>query len=425
MAKYLDIFENLKAKIENREYKPGEKLPSIRKIADKFSCNKLTVKKAYDKLKEENYIKQLVGKGSFVKFPDSYKNKGKSLDFSSSYISEKFFPVDKMQQIVDNLFKIERTNLFAQSNLKGIKNFRSTLSNYYNVGKKNMIIISGAQQGLDLISKVFNLKINKNILFEDPTYSGAVTIFKPEKFVKLENDGPDLNDLKNKINKDLKLFYSMPSIHNPTGISYSIEKKLKIAELSKKHDFYIIEDDYLSELLDKRKKRFIDIIPEKTIYIKSLSKITSPGIRLGFMATPDNLINSFLEKKYTSDIVSSTFMQLSLNKFIKNGFLDNHINNIKSILKQRKNQLNNFLNNYDFLEYNQNFNGINIWVKSKINLDIPAPPWASGINFSFSKKFKNFFRLSFMSMDDKSFQDGINYLESIFSNIKNEDRIIY
>jgi len=118
-------------------------------------------------------------------------------------------------------------------------------------------------------------------------------------------------------------------------------------------------------------------------------------------------------------------MQLSLNKFIKNGFLDNHINNIKSILKQRKNQLNNFLNNYDFLEYNQNFNGINIWVKSKINLDIPAPPWAAGINFSFSKKFKNFFRLSFMSMDDKSFQDGINYLESIFSNIKNEDRIIY
>jgi len=165
MAKYLDIFENLKAKIENREYKPGEKLPSIRKIADKFSCNKLTVKKAYDKLKEENYIKQLVGKGSFVKFPDSYKNKGKSLDFSSSYISEKFFPVDKMQQIVDNLFKIERTNLFAQSNLKGIKNFRSTLSNYYNVGKKNMIIISGAQQGLDLISKVFNLKINKNIFY--------------------------------------------------------------------------------------------------------------------------------------------------------------------------------------------------------------------------------------------------------------------
>src|SRR6056297_2450932 len=141
MAKYLDIFENLKAKIENREYKPGEKLPSIRKIADKFDCNKLTVKKAYDKLKKENYIKQLVGRGSFVKFPDSYKNKKKSLDFSSSYISEKFFPVEKMQQILDNLFKVEKTNLFAQSSLKGVKSFRNTLSSYYDINKKNMIII--------------------------------------------------------------------------------------------------------------------------------------------------------------------------------------------------------------------------------------------------------------------------------------------
>lgn len=425
MAKYLEIYSFLKDKIENRNYKPGEKLPSIRKIADKFDCNKLTVKKAYDKLKEENYIKQLVGRGSFVKFPDSYKNKKKSLDFSSSYISEKFFPVEKMQQIVDNLFTVEKTNLFAQSSLKGVKSFRNTLSSYYDINKKNMIIISGAQQGLDLISKVFNLKINKNILFEDPTYSGAVTIFKPEKFVRLESNGPDIEEFVKKINKNLKLFYSMPSIHNPTGISYSIDKKLKIAELASKDDFYIIEDDYLAELLDKKNKRFIDIIPEKTIYIKSLSKITSPGIRLGFMAAPDNLTNSFLEKKYTSDIVSSTFMQLSLNEFIKKGYLDKHVENIKSILKNRKIHLNNFLKQYDFLKYNQDFNGINLWIKSEKNIDIPVPPWAAGINFSFSKKFKNFFRLSFMSMDDKSFHDGLNYLESIFSNIKNEDSIIY
>lgn len=426
MTKYLNIYKFLKKSIENRKFKPGEKLPSIRKIADNFNCNKLTAKKAFDKLNEEGFIEKKVGKGSFVRYPASFKEKVDNLyDFSSSYISEDFLLFNKIKKFINKLLLQEKKSLFSQSDIRGINDFIKTLSKRYRVKKEDMMIISGAQQGLDISSKVFNIKINKNILFEDPTYSGAVSIFKPDKFVDIKDDGPDIKQLKKKIDKTLKLFYTMPSIHNPTGISYSLEKKELIANLALKNNFYIIEDDYLSEFLKDNRKRFIDIIPERTIYIKSFSKIIAPGVRLGLMVFPDKLKDKFIEKKFTSDIVSSTFMQKILNIFIKEGYLSEHIKNLKKIYNYRRNELINILSRYDYLHFKKDFSGYNIWIKSDKKIKLENPPWAKGSNFSFSKKYKNYFRLSFMGMSETDFKHGLSYLNNIFDKINKSREIIY
>ncbi len=420
MLKYKKIFEELKNKIENREYKPGNKIPSIRKLAKKYGCNKLTVKKAFDLLKEKKLIENKVGKGSFVKFPDSISSKKNIFDFTTSYISEDFFPYKKINKLLTTLIEKEKSRIFSQSNIKGDNNLINELSKKYELPKSNMIIISGAQQGIDLCRKILNLKFSENIIFEDPTYSGAISLFKPKIFVSLENDGPSVKKLKQKLNKKIKAFYTIPIIHNPTGINYSLEKKKIIANLAQKYDFYIIEDDYLSDFSKNKTKRFVDIVPNRTIFIKSLSKITAPGIRLGFLITPDSLYKNFLNAKFSSDIMSSTFMQKFLNIFIKNNLFDEHINNCKSIINSRKKTLKTLIKKYDFLKIVNSQEGYNLWIKSDKKINLSNPPWAEGKNFSFSKEYQNYFRISFMGIKENNFDNGIRYLKSIFDSLEKD-----
>ncbi|TYB31045.1 MAG: PLP-dependent aminotransferase family protein [Candidatus Mcinerneyibacterium aminivorans] len=426
MSKYKKIYKDLRNKIENREYKPGNKIPSMRKLAEEYGCNKLIVKKAFDLLKDNNLIEKKIGKGSFVKFPEKINSKKNIFDFTTSYITEDFFPYKKVSKLINNLIDKEKSSIFSQSNIKGDKNLINVLANKYNLPQKNMIIISGAQQGIDLSRKILNLRFSENIIFEDPTYSGAISLFRPKIFVTLENDGPSINELKQKINKKIKSFYTIPIIHNPTGINYSPEKKKIIASLAQKYNFYIIEDDYLSDFSENNTKRFVDIIPDKTIFIKSLSKITAPGIRLGFLVAPDSLVNKFLNAKFSSDIMSSTFMQKFLNIFIKSGLFDKHIHYCKTIIDKRKNVLKELINNYPFLNISNSQEGYNLWIKSDKPINLTNPPWADGSNFSFSKEYQDYFRISFMGIKENNFENSIKYLKTIFDGIEEEsDQLVF
>ncbi|MDU4327417.1 MAG: PLP-dependent aminotransferase family protein, partial [Clostridium celatum] len=135
---------------------------------------------------------------------------------------------------------------------------------------------------------------------------------------------------KNKI----KCFYTMSYFQNPTGISYSLEKKLKILELAEKYDFYIIEDDYLSELIfdDNIKHEPFKVLDknDRVIYIKSFSKIFLPGIRLGYIICPENFRESIQNSKINTDIATSTLMQRALEIYIKEGYWIEYIENLRN-----------------------------------------------------------------------------------------------
>ena len=141
--------------------------------------------------------------------------------------------------------------------------------------------MSGAQQGIDIASKAI-LNINDNVIVEKPTYAGALSVFKFRRAnvfeIPIDEDGINIKKFEEILKKNkIKCFYTMSYFQNPTGISYSREKKIKILELANKYDFYIIEDDYLSELIfDENIKhepfRVLDN-NDRVIYIKSFSKI--------------------------------------------------------------------------------------------------------------------------------------------------------
>ncbi len=414
MALYQEIYDNIKAAIESGRFLPGTRLPSIREVAAERGCNKLTVKKAFDRLKAAGFIENRVGSGSFVRYPESSTSENHRIyPFHSAYIAAELFPTDSAAQIMEDLFR-EETGLFGAGPIGGDSELLRVLSERYRVPAETSLIISGAQQGLNLCSSLYNLKISEQMVFEDPTYSGAISVFKPTKFVPLLEDGPDLQVLKEVAAKGARFFYTMPEVHNPTGITYSEEKIRRIAGIAREYDLILIEDDYLSEFIPNRLLRFVDLIPERTIYIKSLSKVTAPGIRLGFMTVPQELYQKVLYKKYSADIGTTALMQKFLTRFIQAGLLDEHIAYCRGVLQQRRRRIMAVLAKYPFLHIDWKQTGYNLWIRTDLPLNVPSPPWAEGGNFSLSPQMRNFLRLSLLGMDDAEFAHGVAYLDSLF-----------
>ena len=415
MTLYKKIADRIEKRIKRGEFKPGERIPSIRHVAAEFECSKLTAQKAFELLKTRGCIKNIVGSGSYVRFPEKINRTGDIFDFKKAYLSESFFPYGKAKKIFATLFDEQKAGIFSTPPVEGDPELITTLGEFYRVPTRRMLIISGAQQGLDLTAKVFSSEISENILFEDPTYPGAISLFKAKHFVPLETDGPDIAALDHLLPAPIKLFYTMPTVHNPTGITYSLEKKEKIARRAKRHPFYIIEDDYLSEYHESPVPRFVDIFPEKTIYIKSLAQTTVSGIRLGFMIVPEDLYEKFLYTKYTSDIASAGLIQKFAREFIQCGAFKAHIEKTTRKILQRRQHLLDLVTACSGLSVRLPQHGCSLWVRARDARSPANPPWATGEEFSFSPEYHDFFRLSFMNLDDSIFDRALEYLESTFS----------
>lgn len=408
---YMSIAQSIREQIERGDYTPGEKIPSIRQFAKDFGCNKLTAHRAFEILKQEGLIENRVGSGSYVRYPEKVTTPQGVFDFHTDYLDESLFPYDQLQSIFNQLFDNEKAHALAPTPAEGDGDLIHVLSQFYHVPAHHMVIISGAQQGLDLVAKVFAANVSESMLFEDPTYPGAISLFKARHFVDLDSEGPNIGRLEEKLaHTPIQLFYTMPTVHNPTGMAYSQERKEAVAHLARRHGFYIVEDDFLSEFRQSSGSRFIDICPEQTIHVKSLSQTTVSGIRLGFMVLPENLFDKFLYAKFSSDIASFGLMQRCMREFFKLDLYQKHLDKVAQTIDYRKRKLIDLIGGFDHLTVSEQQAGYSLWVKSDRALTLSPVPWSGGEDFSFRPEVRHFFRLSFMHMDDKTFENGIDYL---------------
>jgi 2-aminoadipate transaminase len=413
---YQSIAQTIRDRILSGRYIPGERIPSIREFADHFNCNKLTVHRAFETLRQEGLIEIRVGSGTYVRFPEKVAVNQGIYDFHTDYLDESHFPYQQIQAIINQLFVDVGAHALAPTPAEGDPELVRVLSRFYGVSPRQMVIISGAQQGLDLVAKVFAANISDTMLFEDPTYPGAISLFKARHFVPLGEDGPDLDALEEILDRtDIRLFYAMPAVHNPTGMAYGLAKKNAIADLALRHGFYIVEDDFLSEFRQQSSPRFVDICPRQTIHIKSLSQTTVSGIRLGFMIVPPALFDKFLYAKFSSDIASSGLMQRSMGEFFRQGRYQQHLEQVKKILSYRRSRLCDLINGIGHLRYSPHQAGFSLWIRSEKGPPSSPVPWRRGEDFSFKPEARDCFRLSFMHMSDAVFENGVTYLAPLLA----------
>ena len=258
--KYLQIYNHIKDMILKKELKDHEKLQPIRKLSEFIGVNNTTVVKAYELLENEGYIYKVIGSGTFVssrnKNEDIKIKKDGIIHFDNGNPSTYIFPIQDFKNAINIALNKEDSSMFEYEDGLGFEKLRVKMVEYLKsssiyTNKENIQIISGAQQGIDIVCKGL-INYSDVVFIEEPTYNGAIQVFKSRgaKVVSIPmlDDGIDIGILKLKLEKiKPRLMYIMPNFQNPTGISYSTYKKKKLIELAQEYDFYILEDDFISD----------------------------------------------------------------------------------------------------------------------------------------------------------------------------------
>lgn len=220
-----------------------------------------------------------------------------------------------------------------------------------NVTAENILITSGSQQALDLIGKIF-INPGDRILVESPTYVGAIQAWRAygAEFIPVPFDehGMRTDELEDRLRAGPKFIYVLPNFQNPTGVTLSYERRLKLIELAERYGVPIVEDDPYGQLryegehlpaisvLDSQTRAQNDTYIGNVIYLSTFSKTLAPGIRLAWVIAPPEIITKLMLAKQGADLHTSTFNQIVAYEVAKGGFLYEHVKHIRKVYKERR-----------------------------------------------------------------------------------------
>ncbi len=198
-------------------------------------------------------------------------------------------------------------------------------------------IVNGSQQCLDLVAKIF-LNSGDHVGVERPGYLGAIeafSLYEPQfHTVPLEEDGLDLESFDSLLHAcPLKFFYGIPNSQNPSGRTYSQEKRKAIAEMLDGSDTLFYEDDAFGELFFDGNPRLpiARYLPEQTVMSGSFSKIVAPGMRIGWIYAPEPVLRQFNVAKQAADLHSNFLCQKILHRYLEESDLDTHVRRVATI----------------------------------------------------------------------------------------------
>lgn len=455
---YQQIGDAIHGFIEQGILQPDYKLPPIRIMADKLNVNNVTIVNAYKYLENKKVVYSQVGSGTYVSpLPVAYIpepvfnshvntfNKNNYhledvLNFATTSTSEDLFPVAEFKQIFNEVLDRDKGYAFNYQESQGYAPLRKSICKYLsfygiNSNQEKIQIISGAQQGIDILSKAI-LKTGDIVFVEKPTYYGAVGAFQSRGAdiieVPLEKDGMDINLLENYLKLYLpKLIYIMTCYQTPTAISYSLEKKRQLLQIAEKYNTYIIEEDNLGDFnysdTPNVPLKALDY-KNRVIYIKSFSKILMPGLRLGFIVLPQKILQQVKSAKHTTDISTSGFIQRAFDLYLQRNLWIDHTKYIRDIYKKRYNETIKCINKYlsDYVEYNPPCGGLTIWLKFDYNIDIndfcdklleQKVIVSLGALFSLSDEKMPYIRISFASVKKEDISKGIKIMKDTLMSI--------
>ncbi len=210
----------------------------------------------------------------------------------------------------------------------------------------DLVVTAGGQQGLDLLARLF-IDAGDVVLCEGPSYVGALSAFgqyEPEiVHVPMDTDGLIPEALEAALDalraqgRRAKMLYTIPNHQNPAGVSLSLERRHRILELAEQHDLMVIEDNPYGMLDFKHESRtpLVTLAPERTIYIGTLSKIFSPGMRVGFVLAPRSVRDKLVLFKEASDLCQSNVTQAIAEAWLRTQPWQDHVRSFTELYRER------------------------------------------------------------------------------------------
>lgn len=356
------------------------------------------------------------------------------ISFAGGLPNPKSFPVKEIEDAVSKVLSINGEEILQYSTTEGYAPLREYIARrYLKIGLKvdadEILITNGSQQGIDLTGKVFLNKGDK-VLVESPTYLAAIQSFglmeAEFKSVPLLEDGVDIDALKKILaENDIKLFYSVTNFQNPTGITYSKEKRMELAEILQDRSNVFLEDNPYGEI------RFLgeNIPPVKSylgegILFGSFSKIVSPGMRLGWIVAPEEVMEKLIITKQASDLHSNYFTQRVVYQYLIDNDVDSHIEKIREMYRDQRNTMVEMIEEHfpEEVEYTRPEGGMFLWVTlpeglSSLKLfDLAIKEnvaFVPGNAFYTDGRGDNTLRLNYSNSSEELIEEGIKRLGKV------------
>jgi 2-aminoadipate transaminase len=220
---------------------------------------------------------------------------------------------------------------------------------------EHILITTGSQQALDLLGRIF-IDRDDLIVIEGPTYLGALSAFLPNGpriiTVPLDDEGIVLDEAERLLDEagalKPKFMYVVPNFHNPAGVTMSPERRQRLLDLTADREILLIEDNPYGLLRFEGEPclPLAAMRPGQTVYLGTLSKIVSPGIRTGWVLGPAPIIERLSILKQSADLCSSALNQMFAEEYISSGLWLKNIENLKPIYRSRRDAMLRALEEY-------------------------------------------------------------------------------
>ena len=363
----------------------------------------------------------------------------KIISFAGGLPNPKFFPVKEIANASLKVLEEDGENVLQYSTTEGYLPLREYIAERYrkkkglNVDPDEILITNGSQQGIDLIGKIFLDKGNQ-IVIERPGYLGAIQAFSMYEpifqSIPLLDDGIDTDLLEKTFMRNrIKLFYAVPNFQNPSGITYSRQRRRDVANILKSYNAIFVEDDPYGEL------RFIGedlpsiraYLEDNTILLGSFSKIITPGLRLGWICAKKDIMERIIVAKQASDLHSNYLSQRIVHQYLIDNDIDKHILKIRDAYKKRRDLMVSMIAEYfpEEIKYTKPEGGMFLWItlpEGVSSLDLVDLAIKENVAFVPGNAFyvdgggSNTLRLNFSNSDEEEIEEGIKRLANIYIN---------
>lgn len=460
--KYLQIIDYMKEKIGKGEWAVGCRIPSQRDLAKQFNVNRSTVITALEELMADGLLEgkagvgtvvinntwTLMGKGGSINWNDNIisgihkasietvqkinevESKKELIQLSKGELSPELFPVKKMRETIQKVS--ENLSAFGYEEPKGNPQLRIAISTYLkkvgmDTSPSSILIVSGGLQALQLISLGL-LEKGSTVFLEKPSYLYSLSVFQSAG-MKLDGLMMDDNGIMAEAIYQRKgestILYTIPTFHNPTGKLMDEKRREELLKRCIKEQIPVIEDDVYREL-------WIDAPPPaplkardihgNVLYIGSLSKSLSPGLRIGWIVGPEAVIERLADLKMQSDYGSSSLSQYVATEWLDSGSYEEHLLFVREHLRQRRSKAIAALQEQlrDYATWEVPKGGFYIWLKIKAAYKVPhlfQKAMAKGIVLNpgriYAEKEEQYIRLSFAYASIAEMEEGIKRIREI------------
>ncbi|MCI2430747.1 PLP-dependent aminotransferase family protein [Candidatus Acetothermia bacterium] len=371
------------------------------------------------------------------------------ISFAGGLPAPKVFPVKEFQEACQKVLNEHGPKALQYSTTEGYRPLREMIARHtarYGivVDADHILITSGSQQALDLIGKIF-INPGDHVLVEKPTYLGALQAWNAYQVeyvaVGLDDDGMKTDELEGALRSGPKFLYALPNFHNPAGVTLALARRQKLIVLADHYGVPVIEDDPYGQLRYEGEHLPSLVVLDNhyqahngapysgnVIYLSTFSKTLAPGLRLGWVIAPKEIIQKLVQAKQGADLHTSTFNQMVAYEVARGGFLDKHVRYIREVYHERRDAMFHALERYfpEEVRWTHPQGGLFLWVVLPEHLDAAQVlqeavkervAFVPGTAFYPDGAGQNTLRLNFSNATPEKIEEGIKRLGRVLKSI--------